>query len=104
MQSVSGLVERVQAADPQLLVDAAGSNRLAAVRLMLELGFDPNPGTPTAPLHQVAFHGHVKMAELLLEAGAKLDTRDAYHAGTPLEWAVVAGQTDMQTFLASRAW
>ena len=104
VQSVSGLIERVQAADPQLLVDAAGSNRLAAVRLMLELGFDPNPGTPTAPLHQVAFHGHVKMAELLLEAGAKLDTRDAYHAGTPLEWAVVAGQTDMQTFLASRAW
>lgn len=102
VQSEPGLVERVQEADPQLLVDAAGSNRLAAVRVMLELGFDPNPGTPTTPLHQVAFHGHVEMAELLLEAGAKLDTRDAYHGGTPLEWSVVAGQTAMQTYLARR--
>ena len=54
------LVRRVQAADPQLLIDAAGADRLAAVRLMLELGFDPNPGesAPTTPLHQAAFHGH----------------------------------------------
>ena len=98
------LVQRAQAADPQLLVDAAGSNRLAAVRLMLESGFDPNPGdnTPTTPLHQAAFHGHVEMAELLLDAGARLGTRDAHHAGTPLQWAMVAGQTGMQTYLASR--
>ena len=102
-QSEPGLVERIQAADPQLLVDAAGSNRLAAVQLMLELGFDPNPGTPTTPLHQVAFHGHVEMAQLLLGAGAKLDARDAYHDGTPVEWAMVAGQAEMQRYLASRS-
>ena len=42
------------------------------------------------------------MAELLLEAGARLGTRDAHHAGTPLQWAMVAGQTGMQTYLASR--
>ena len=98
------LVEQAQATDPQLLVDAAGSNRLAAVRLMLESGFDPNPGdgTPTTPLHQAAFHGHVEMAELLLDAGARLGARDAHHAGTPLQWAMVAGQTCMQTYLASR--
>ena len=29
-------------------------------------------------------------------------TRDAHHAGTPLQWAMVAGQTAMQTYLASR--
>lgn len=103
LQAEPDLVKKAQAADPQLLVDAAGSNRLAAVRLMLESGFDPNPGdTPTLPLHQAAFHGHVEMAELLLDAGASLGARDAYHAGTPLQWATVAGQTGMQTYLASR--
>ena len=43
-----------------------------------------------------------KWRELLLEAGARLGTRDAHHAGTPLQWAMVAGQTGMQTYLASR--
>ena len=104
LQAEPDLAEKAQAADPQLLVEAAGSNRLAAVRLMLESGFDPNPGgrTPTTPLHQAAFRGHVEMAELLLEAGARLGTRDAHHAGTPLQWAMVAGQTGTQTYLASR--
>ena len=104
LQAEPDLAEKAQAADPQLLVEAAGSNRLAAVLLMLESGFDPNPGdsAPTTPLHQAAFHGHVEMAELLLEAGARLGTRDAHHAGTPLQWAMVAGQTGMQTYLASR--
>lgn len=103
LRAEPNLVRRAQAADPQLLVDAAGSNRLEAVRLMLESGFDPNPGdsTPTTPLHQAAFHGHVEMAELLLEAGARLGARDAYHAGTPLQWATVAGRTGMRTYLAS---
>ena len=98
------LIEQTQAADPQLLVDAAGSNRLAAVRLMLELGFDPSPPdtTPTTPLHQAAFHCHVEMAKLLLDGGAKLGARDAYFVGTPLQWAMTAGQAAMQTFLASR--
>lgn len=104
LQAEPDLAEQAQAADPQVLVEAAGSNRLTAVRLLLESGFDPNPGdsTPTTPLHQAAFHGHVEMAELLVDAGARLGTRDAHHAGTPLQWAMVAGQTGMQTYLASR--
>ena len=104
LQEEPDLIEQTQAADPQLLVDAAGSNRLAAVRLMLELGFDPGArdATPTTPLHQAAFHGHVAMAQLLLGGGAKLGARDAYFVGTPLQWAMTAGQAAMQTFLASR--
>lgn len=104
LQAEPDLAKQAQAADPQLLVEAAGSNRLAAVRLLLESGFDPNPGdsTPTTPLHQAAFHGHVEMAELLLDAGSSLGARDAHHAGTPLQWATVAGQTGIQTYLANR--
>ncbi|MDE0226891.1 MAG: ankyrin repeat domain-containing protein [Gammaproteobacteria bacterium] len=102
LESEPGVVRETQSADPQLLVDAAGSNRLAAVRLMLDLGFDPNPGdsTPTTPLHQAAFHGHIDMVKLLVDGGARLDARDAHHAGTPLEWAVVAGQTEVEAYLA----
>ena len=104
LEEQSDLVTRTQADDPQLIVDAAGSNRLAAVRLMLDLGFDPDTGdsTPTAPLHQAAFHGHLEMVKLLIDGGARLDVRDAHHAGTPLEWAVVAGQAEVEAYLASR--
>ena len=104
LESEPGLVRETQSADPQLLVDAAGSNRLAAVRLMLELGFDPDTGdsTPTAPLHQAAFHGHLEMVKLLLAGGARPDARDAHHGGTPLEWAAVAGQAEVEAYLASR--
>ena len=104
LEGQSGLVAQVQDADPQLIVDAAGSNRLDAMRLMLALGFDPNTGdsTPSAPLHQAAFHGHLEMVKLLIDGGAKLDARDAHHAGTPLEWAAVAGQTEVEAYLASR--
>ena len=104
LEEHSDLVERAQAADPQLLVDAAGSNRLDAMRLMLALGFDPNTGdrTPAAPLHQAAFHGHLEMVKLLLDMGAKPDVRDAHHAGTPLEWAAVAGQAEVEAYLESR--
>ncbi len=104
LEEQSDLVAQVQDTDPQLIVDAAGSNRLDAMRLMLALGFDPDTGdsTPTAPLHQAAFRGHLDMVKLLLDGGASPDARDAHHDGTPLEWAAVAGQAEVEAYLASR--
>ena len=67
-----GLIERVQQAETDLVVDAAGTNRLEAVRLMADLGFDLGRLGDVAPLHQAAFQGHRAMVELLLAKGASL--------------------------------
>ena len=95
-----GLVERVQQAEPDLVVDAAGSNRLAAVQAMADLGFDLGRLADVAPLHQAAFQGHLAMVELLLAKGAPLGVRDNHHAATPLQWAMTAGSLKVVDHLA----
>ena len=96
-----GLIERVQQAETDLVVDAAGTNRLEAVRLMAELGFNLGRLGDVAPLHQAAFQGHRAMVELLLERGADLSVRDNYHAATPLQWAMTAGSSEVADYLKS---
>lgn len=94
-----GLIERVQQAETDLVVDAAGTNRLQAVRLMADLGFDLGRLGNVAPLHQAAFQGHRAMVELLLAKGASLGVRDNYHAATPLQWALTAGSSEVADYL-----
>ena len=94
-----GLVERVQQAETDLVVDAAGTNRLEAVRLMADLGFDLGRLGAVAPLHQAAFQGHRAMVELLIAKGASVGVRDNYHAATPLQWAVTAGSSEVADYL-----
>ena len=96
------LVERVQHTEPNLLTDAADSNQLEAVRVMTDLGFNPGQLGNASPLHQAAFHGHLDMVELLLTKGADLGIRDRFYAGTPLQWAITAGSSEVVTYLASR--
>ena len=94
-----GLIARVQQAEPDLVVDAAGSNRHEAVRLMADLGFELGRVGDIAPLHQAAFQGHLGLAELLLAKGASLNVRDNHHAATPLQWARTAGCSDVADYL-----
>ena len=102
MQAAEGdLVARTQAALPNLFADAAAGNRLDAVRVMLQLGFDSGVPDRTA-LHQAAFHGHLDMARLLVDGGANISARDAGFAATPLQWALVAGQEGLAAYLASQ--
>ena len=96
------LVERVQHTEPNLLTDAAGSNQLEAVRVMADLGFNLGQLGNTSPLHQAAFHGYLDMVELLLTKGADLGIRDRFYSGTPLQWAITAGSSEVVTYLASR--
>jgi hypothetical protein len=74
------------ARDPHLVGRAVGARRVAALRLMAELGY-PFAGNPTLPLHGAAWRGDVALVELLLELGADPAERDPEHDGTPLGWA-----------------
>ncbi len=102
LENEPDLVEKVQNTEPNLLTDAAGSNQLEAVRVMAELGFNLGQLGNASPLHQAAFHGHLDMVELLLAKGADLGIRDRFYAGTPLQWAITAGSSEVVTYLASR--
>ena len=93
------LVARTAAALPKALPAAAGAGQVEAVRLMLELGFNPNQPVPTA-LHEAAFRGRTQVVELLLERGADLHVRDDGFAGTPLQWALAGSQEGAAARLA----
>lgn len=71
----------------RLLADAAWVGELDAVRLMLDLGFDPHvPGDhDSIPLDRAAFHGYRDIVELLLERDPEPPlTRKNEFGGTPL--------------------
>lgn len=89
------LMRRVQKRNPDLVVDAAGSNRLDAVRLMADLGFNLDRLDAVAPLHQAAFQGHREMVQLLLAKGADPTVKDKHHDATPQQWATTGGHPDI---------
>jgi hypothetical protein len=103
-------VERLLATDPDLrqraiercpdqLIRAAEQNNSEAVALLIELGFDVNARSRTAPLHEAAMRGNLPVIRLLLDHGADPNVRDrAYHA-TPAGWAEHHGQREAQQLL-----
>ncbi|HXI40576.1 MAG TPA: ankyrin repeat domain-containing protein [Bryobacteraceae bacterium] len=96
-------------ADPEsrhrALVLAAQHGHVEIVRLLLDAGEDPNRYNPdgnhahSTPLHQSALAGHTAVVQLLVERGARLDIKDTIYQGTPLGWAIYAGQTAIETYL-----
>jgi len=87
------------------LARAAQHGHATVVSLLLDAGEDPSRYNPagchahSTPLHQAALAGHLEVVRLLVERGARLDLRDIYHAGTPLDWAVYAGQHEIAEHL-----
>jgi ankyrin repeat protein len=65
--------------------------------MLLDAGEDPNRynlegnHAHATPLHQAVLGGHEAVVRLLIERGARLDTRDAIWQGTPLGWAMYGG-------------
>jgi ketosteroid isomerase-like protein len=103
-------VERLLGADPGLreraiercsdqLVRAAAQNRYDAVALLIELGFDVNARSRTAPLHEAAMRGNVPVIKLLLDHGADPNMRDTGYDATPAGWAEHHGQREAQQLL-----
>lgn len=89
---------------PDLLVSMASGNRLEAVRLLLELGIDPNgmSGGGRGALHEAAWSGHREVIDVLLENGARLDVRSAAHDGSPVGYAHHAGRFELRDYLLGR--
>jgi ankyrin repeat protein len=100
---------------PKLLTPCRGYLMSEPETLQLLLangGMDPNlPNWQRAtPLHDIcgrdgrgrANRHRVPCAELLLDAGARLDARDEDHRSTPLAWAARSGLPDMVELLLAR--
>ena len=71
--------------DLRLLPDAAWARKTDCVRLLLELGFDPNirGGEASTAIDRAAFHGFDDVIEAILPYQPDLTVRNAY-GGTPL--------------------
>ena len=72
------------------MADAAGRNNARGVSLMLRAGWpvDAIGSLGGTALHQAAWLGNPDMVRELLAHGAPLESRDATHDGTPLDWAL----------------
>ena len=84
---------------------AAQHGQVDIVRLLLDAGEDPNRYNPkgnhahSTPLHQAVLAGHDAVVRVLVERGASLDIEDTLHHGTPLGWAMYAGQKEIEAYL-----
>jgi ketosteroid isomerase-like protein len=103
-------VERLLAADPGVreraiercpdqLVRAAEQNSYDAVAVLIELGFDVNARSRTAPLHEAAMRGNLPVIRLLLDHGADPNIHDTGYHATPAGWAEHHGQREAQQLL-----
>lgn len=82
-----GLIGEVLGKRPTLLTDAGGANNIDGLRAMIAAGFDVNYRHHTTALHQAAWHGHVDLIKMLVEAGADTTIRDTNHYAPPIGWA-----------------
>lgn len=87
---------------------AADFGHVEIVRLLLDVGEDPNQYNPvgghshTTPLHQAAGAGHDEVVRLLVERGARLDMKDILWHGTPADWARHSGKKEIEEYLRGK--
>jgi ankyrin repeat protein len=90
----AGLIDRLSNAECRQIANAARSNSLIAVRLMMAAGLPVNATGQhgATPLHWAAWHGNVSMVREILAHHPALETRDSDFGGTPLNWAIHASK------------
>lgn len=89
-----GIIEGLSDADRRALTDEAWAANAPAVKLMLDLGFDPAVPSASGPtggnaLHCAAWEGSVECVAALLEypsGRALINSREDTYGGTPLSW------------------
>lgn len=87
---------------------AAQLGHTEVVRALLDAGEDPNRYNPeglhshATPLHQAIWGDHIEVVRLLVERGARLDTRDLIFESTPLGWAEYGGRARIAEYLRSQ--
>ena len=88
------LVQRLTTEQRAGLVNAAQSERLDAVRAMLEAGWpvDARGQHGATALHWAAYHGDPRLVTEILRFAPPLEARDADFDGTPLGWAIHASR------------
>lgn len=87
---------------PKAMVNrATDTGRLEAVRLTLDLGFDPNYMDDVAPLHIAAGREKAEIVRLLLARGADLTVREPFYDATAVGWVDFFDQTRMRDMLLS---
>jgi hypothetical protein len=96
-----GLTGRLAEDHPDLIAAAVEVRRPAAVRLLVELGFDLNPADRPTPLHHAAFGGQLDLARDLVALGADPDIADPVHGSTPHGWAEFNQQHEVAAYLAT---
>jgi len=96
----AGLRERAIERCPDQLVRAAEQDSYDAVALLIELGFDVNARPRTAPLHEAAMRGNLRVIRVLLEHGADPNLRDTGYDATPAGWAEHHEQPEAYALLA----
>lgn len=91
-----GVVARIQSNERAMFVDFAGADNPDAIRLLLDLGFDPGARREEPPwrrgetaLHAAAWRGRTSVVRLLIERGAPLEAKLA-SGQTPLDLALLA--------------
>lgn len=91
------LVEQAVARRPGAIAAAAEKGRLEGVRILLELGFDPNDGGVhgRTGLHVAAHDGRADIVDLLLEHGADPNRIEQSFAARPSGWAEHGGHPEL---------
>jgi ankyrin repeat protein len=85
LQRSPGLIDQ---APRNMVQRAVGTKRIEAVRLTLDLGFDPNNIDDNAAIHAAGtFAEHEDILRLLLARGASLKLREPWYDGTAIGWA-----------------
>ena len=89
------------------LVAAALNGRAEALTRLLQLGVDSDAYSTAIHPHATAIHhavdsGSLDAVKVLVEAGARLDTKDKIYNGTPLDWAEHLGRREIADYLRAR--